>query len=77
MDRAEKLYNALQEDFGLGGATGSIRFNLKDYEIVVEQNNVVGNILEEWLDKWMTSNGFEHIHNYYCPLNIEILIPTH
>ena len=63
MDRAEKLYNALQEDFGLGGATGSIRFNLKDYEIVVEQNNVVGNILEEWLDKWMTSNGFEHIHN--------------
>lgn len=38
-------------------------FNLKDYGITVEQNNVVGNILEEWLGKWMTSNGITHRHN--------------
>lgn len=60
---ADRLYHALQEDFGFGGATGSIQFNLKDYQITVEQNNVVGNILEEWLDKWMTSQGIPHIHN--------------
>lgn len=63
MCAAERLYKALLEDFGFEGATGSIRFNLNDYSITVEQNNVVGNILEEWLDKWMTSRGIEHKHN--------------
>ena len=45
MNPADKLYKALQEDFGFEGAQGAIKFNLKDYEITVEQNNVVGNIL--------------------------------
>ena len=63
MNTTDYLYKALQEDFGFEGATGSITFNLKDYEITVEQKNVVGNILEEWLDKWMTHKGIVHIHN--------------
>ena len=63
MTRIEQLFKALNEDFGFAGAQGSIKFNLKDYEITVEQNNVVGNVLEEWLDKWMTSKGITHIHN--------------
>ena len=63
MEAAEKLYKALVEDFGFEGATGSIRFNLKDFDITVEQNNIVVNILEEWLDKWMKSKGITHIHN--------------
>lgn len=63
MSATDKLYKFLSEDFNLEGAKGSIRFNLNDYEITVEQNNVVGNILEEWLDKWMTSKGIPHIHN--------------
>lgn len=28
MDASENLYNALVEDFGMEGATGSVRFNL-------------------------------------------------
>lgn len=60
---SEEIYRSLKEDFKFVGADGSIRFNLRDYDIIVEQNNVVGNILEEWLAKWFTSKGFEHIHN--------------
>ena len=63
MDASEKLYNALEEDFGIEGAKGSVKFNLKDFGITVEQNNIIGNILEEWLDKWMTGRGIVHIHN--------------
>lgn len=63
MDASESLYKALVEDFGMEGATGSVRFNLRDFGITVEQNNIVGNILEEWLDKWMTSKNIAHIHN--------------
>ena len=63
MDAADKLYKTLKEDFGFEGATGSIQFNLKDFDIRVEQNNIVGNILEEWLAKWMNSRNIPNIHN--------------
>lgn len=63
MDVADRIYQLLKDEFEFAGATGSIRFNLKDYEITVEQNNVVGNIVEEWLDKWLTSKNIPHVHN--------------
>ncbi len=63
MDASEKLYKTLLDDFGIEGAQGSVKFNLRDFNITVEQNNIVGNILEEWLDKWMTEKGLVHIHN--------------
>lgn len=62
--RAEQVYKMLMDDFGFKDATGSITCSLKDYQITVEQNNVVGNILEEWLDKWMTTKGIPHIYNH-------------
>lgn len=36
MNPIEKLYQALQNEFGFEGATGSIKFNLNDYQITVE-----------------------------------------
>ncbi len=60
---AEEVYSALKEEFKFVGSNGYIEFNLRDYYIVVEQNNVVGNILEEWLAKWLDSKGFDNKHN--------------
>lgn len=60
---AQELYKHLKDEFNFEGAEGSIVFNLRDYYITVEQNNVVGNILEEWLAKWMSSKGWDFIHN--------------
>jgi len=60
---AEQLFNALQNDFGFVNADGEISFRLKTFQITVEQNNVVGNILEEWLAKWMRAKDFDFIHN--------------
>lgn len=51
MDKAQEIYNKLVGDFGFENSIGKITFKLKDIAIVVNQNNVVGNILEEWLDK--------------------------
>ena len=46
---AEQIYEALKDEFKFVGADGYIKFNLRDFHITVEQNNVKGNILEEWL----------------------------
>lgn len=54
---AKEIYRMLQNDFEFVNASGVIKFNLKDYPINVEQNNVVGNILEEWLAKWMINEN--------------------
>lgn len=63
MEAAEKVYNALINELGIEGATGEIRFKLIDFDIIVEQNDIVGNILEEWLGKWMTKAGIPNKHN--------------
>lgn len=60
---AEQIYEELVNDFKIKSATGSIQFHLNDFGITVKQNNVVGNILEEWLAGWLTHKGFDNIHN--------------
>lgn len=63
MKRAEILFKKLTHDFGFNEATGHIHFTLNDVSITVKQNHVIGNILEEWIEKWMTLNDIPHIHN--------------
>lgn len=37
--------------------------NLRHYNITIEQNYVVDNILEEWLAKWLANQGIENVHH--------------
>ena len=63
MTPAQELYKKLKEDFHFENAQGSVRFNINDFHIVVEQNDIIGNIVEEWLGKWMNDRGIPNIHN--------------
>ena len=67
MDKAQHIYAKLINDFGFKGSIGEIIFTLKDISLVVSQNNVVGNILEEWLDKRTT---------YHTSITKASLVPT-
>lgn len=53
------LQNELQND-----NTGEIKFSLARFEITVKQNNVVGNLIEEWIDNWLTQHDFNHLYNH-------------
>lgn len=57
-----KLYNAL-----INSDLATLKFqsvyNIGTFNIDLSEADVVGNILEEWLDKWMTNKGIPHIHN--------------
>lgn len=63
MDTSKKIYDILKNEFGFKSATGSVRFNLRDFNINVEQNNIIGNILEEWIAKWLEYRRIPHIYN--------------
>jgi type II restriction enzyme len=60
---AEDIYNALVRTFGIINAEGQIHFQLKDFDILVRQNSVVGNVIEEWLANWFDANNFSTAHN--------------
>lgn len=60
---AEQVFAALKNEFSFINAKGSIRFNLNDFEIIVKQNSVVGNILEDWLADWLDAQGIANEHN--------------
>lgn len=61
---AEQIYRALQDEFGIVGATGALTFRINDFSIQVKQNNVIGNLIEEWLAEWLDSKGFDNIYNH-------------
>ena len=60
----EQAYEELVSKFKINNASGNIQFNLKDFQIIVKQPNVVGNIIEEWLsDYWLEHKKYNVIHN--------------
>lgn len=60
----DQAYDELVNNFKVNNASGNIQFNLKDFQIVVKQPNVVGNIIEEWLsDYWLEHKKYSVIHN--------------
>lgn len=51
----EQAYNELVDRFKINDASGHMQFNLRNYQIIVRQPNVVGNIIEEWLSNYWTN----------------------
>ena len=39
---------------------GEIKFYLGDVDIIVKQKDVVGNIMQEWLQGWLDKNDIEY-----------------
>ena len=59
---ADQVYQKLLEDFKIYEVKGQIKFYLGDVDIIVKARDVVGNIMQEWLEGWLRKNDIE-----YCP----------
>lgn len=57
---ALEIYEKLLDEDKLLEIEGQIRFFLGDVNIVVKQKDVVGNIIQEWLQGWMDKRGIEY-----------------
>lgn len=60
---AEELYRKLVDDDKILEVKGQIRFYLGDVDIIVKQRDVVGNIMQEWLEGWLRKKGIEYKPN--------------
>ena len=56
---ALKVFEKLLDEDKLLEIEGQIKFFLGDVDIIVKQKDVVGNIIQEWLQGWMDKRGIE------------------
>ena len=59
----KEIYKKLVEDDKILTKQGRITFSLGDTNIIVKQRDVVGNIMQEWVEGWMKQNGIEYALN--------------
>lgn len=56
---AEQIYHKLINEDKIFETKGQIKFYLGDIDIIVHQKDVVGNIMQEWLQGWLEYNKIE------------------
>lgn len=57
---AEQIYDRLVNGDKIFDLKGQIKFFLGDVNIIVRQKDVVGNIIQEWLQGWLDKRGIEY-----------------
>ena len=57
---AQEIYDRLLNVDQICKLEGQIKFFLGDVNIIVKQKDVVGNIMQEWLQGWMDKNDVEY-----------------
>lgn len=57
---AQQIYDKLINEDRITELEGQIRFYLGDVNIIVKQRDVVGNIMQEWLQGWLDANEIEY-----------------
>ncbi len=60
---ALKVFEKLLDEDKILEIEGQIKFFLGDVSIIVKQKDVVGNIIQEWLQGWMDKRGIEYALN--------------
>ncbi|MGM9698954.1 MAG: NgoBV family restriction endonuclease [Prevotella sp.] len=60
---AEQVFIRLLTEDKITEKKGQIRFYLGDVDIIVKARDVVGNIMQEWLEGWLKKNGIEYLPN--------------
>ena len=57
---AQEIYSKLVNEDKVLQLKGQIKFYLGDVNIIVRQKDVVGNIVQEWLQGWLDKRGIEY-----------------
>lgn len=57
---AQQVYDKLIHEDHILDLQGQIRFFFGDVDIIVKQKDVVGNIIQEWLQGWFDKRGIEY-----------------
>lgn len=76
---ARQIYDKLINEDHILTEKGQIRFSLLDVSIIIKHNDVVGNIIQEWLEGWLTRHEieFDPNSNTQMPPDVYLLPEDH
>lgn len=57
---AQQVYDKLINGDRIRSIQGQIKFSFGNIDITVRQKDVVGNIIQEWLQGWLDKNGIDY-----------------
>lgn len=57
---AQEVFNKLMNEDKILTLEGRIKFFFGDVDIIVKQKDVVGNIIQEWLQGWLDKRGIDY-----------------
>lgn len=60
---AKEVYDKLLNEDKILTQQGRITFQFSDVSIIVKQRDVVGNIIQEWLEGWLSQRSIEYATN--------------
>ena len=60
---SHEIYDKLLNEDRILTVVGQIRFHLGDVDIIVKHKDVVGNIIQEWLEGWLLARNIEFVPN--------------
>ena len=74
---AYEIYNELMNADRITELDGVIEFRMGDVNITVKRKDVVGNILQEWLEGWLNARGIDFLPNPNTQMPPDIFLDTH
>ena len=60
---ANDIYDTLIYGYKIQELTGAIKFQLGDVKVSVKRRDVIGGILQEWLELWLKKLGIDYMPN--------------
>ena len=71
---AKEVYERLLNDDKILTQQGRITFKFSNVDIIVKQRDVVGNIMQEWLEGWLRHNDIEYATNDNKPMPPDVFL---
>ncbi len=73
---AQEVYDKLINEDKILTIKGQIRFSLGDVGIVVKKKDIVGNVLQEWLEGWLRARNVDFMENPNTQMPPDIFLDT-
>lgn len=73
---AKQVYDKLLNEDKILTIKGQIRFNLGDVGIIVKKRDIVGNVLQEWVEGWLKARDVDFKPNPNTQMPPDIFLNT-
>lgn len=73
---AQQVYDKLLYEDKIKTIKGQIRFHLGDVDIIVKKKDIVGNVVQEWLEGWLVQRNVDFKPNPQSQMPPDIFLNT-